>query len=146
MTWCVRSKTRVVGSNSNLENSSFSYYSSPRPLLLGSNLNAGFVACHLSKMFEQSAFTLKLCTAQTNCSFCVLLVINDAVASNCRSNVTFSLKSSSKIVSLPFQITAALIWLFQKNISAALIEAYCVALNHDSTAEKLPLLCFWELM
>ena len=101
-------------------------------LSLGGYLQASSVAHHLLSMFSQSAFTPPLCPAQTNCSFCVLLYVGDTVASNCCTNVIFSLKEQPKIVFVPFKLLWFWFYYFQQNINLALIEAYSAALNHVS--------------
>lgn len=103
----------------------------------------------LWRVIHQARFNkVLLCSnstrAQTNCFFSVLLVIDDAVASNCRRNVIFSLKSSSKLCLFLSNYCSFDLIIHSKNINPALIEAYCTALNHISTAVQFNSALFLE--
>lgn len=130
----VRRWSGVVGCISILERSNIyvgfsSVMAHPSFLSLAGNLHAPFVvsqACFYKVPLRRNSGK----AAPANCFSCVLLVIGDTVASNCCRNVLFRLKSSLKLcLFLPNCCGFDLI-IRSKNISRALIEAYCAALNH----------------
>lgn len=118
----------VVGCVSNLARSNIyggfpSVMAPPGFLSLAGTLHAPFVVS------QACFYKVQLCRAPANCFSCVFLVIGDTVASNCCRNVLFRLKSSLKLcLFLPNCCGFDLI-IRSKNISRALIEAYCAALN-----------------